>query len=67
MGKWRYSSTIFNLGTKWRWVFSFAHLLLYALGKSPLYALDKRLDGSQRRAECYGEKKHWLSLPGIES
>jgi hypothetical protein len=35
MGKWRYSSTILDLGTRWRWVFSFTPLPLYPWGKSP--------------------------------
>jgi hypothetical protein len=32
---WRYSSTILDLGTRWRWVVSFTPLLLYPLGKDP--------------------------------
>jgi hypothetical protein len=35
MGEWRYSSTILDLGIRWRLVVSFTPLLLYPRGKSP--------------------------------
>jgi hypothetical protein len=35
MGEWRYSSTIFNLSTGWRWVFSLMPLPLYPWEDSP--------------------------------
>jgi hypothetical protein len=34
-GEWRYSSTIFNVGTRWRWVVSFTSRPLYPWGKFP--------------------------------
>jgi hypothetical protein len=45
MGKWRYSSTILDLGTKYVWVVNFTHRPRYPRGKSPRYALDRRLGG----------------------
>jgi hypothetical protein len=41
--KWRYSSTILDLGTRWRWVVSFTSRSLYHRGNSPWYPLDRRL------------------------
>jgi hypothetical protein len=35
MRKWRYSSTIFDLGTRWRWVVSLTPQSLYPRGKIP--------------------------------
>jgi hypothetical protein len=57
IGEWRYSSTIFDLGTKWRWVVSFVLLLLYPSGSSPRYPLDRRLGGPQNRSERNQRKK----------
>jgi hypothetical protein len=42
MGEWRYSSTILELGTRWR---------------SPQYLLHRRLGGLQTRSERCGEDK----------
>jgi hypothetical protein len=38
-----------DLGTIWRWVVNFTPLPLYPRGKSPRYALDRRLGGPQSR------------------
>jgi hypothetical protein len=65
-GEWRYSSTIFNLDTRWRWVVSFTLLLLYRLGKSVRYPLYRRLDGIQSRSGRCEELKNLLPLPGTE-
>jgi hypothetical protein len=46
---------ILDLGTSWRWVVSFTHRPLYLRGKSPLYPLDRRLDGPQSRSGRRGE------------
>jgi hypothetical protein len=46
MGDWRCSSTILDLGTRWRWVVSFTPATL-PLGKEPPYPLDGRLGGPQ--------------------
>jgi hypothetical protein len=54
---WRYSSTILDLGTGWRWVVSFTTQPLYFQGKSPRYPLDRRL----------GEEKNLFPLPATES
>jgi hypothetical protein len=35
MGEWRYSSTILDLGTRWRWVASYMSRPLYYRGKNP--------------------------------
>jgi hypothetical protein len=39
VGKWRYSPTILNLGTGWRWVVRFTPRPLYPREKSPWYRL----------------------------
>jgi hypothetical protein len=64
-GEWGYSSTILDLGTRWRWLVSFTLLPLYPRGKSPRHPLDRRLGGRQSRCGCCGEEKN-LALPGIE-
>jgi hypothetical protein len=46
MGKWRYSSAILDLGTRWRWLVSFMLRPLYIRGNSPSYSLDRRLGGA---------------------
>jgi hypothetical protein len=61
MGEWRYTSTILDLGTTWRWVVSFTPLQLY-----PRYLLDRRLGGPQRRSGCCGGEKNLLPLLGIK-
>jgi hypothetical protein len=52
MGEWRYSSTIPDLSTKWRWVASFTSQPIYPWGKSPCYSLRP-----QSWSGCSGEKK----------
>jgi hypothetical protein len=56
-GEWRHSSTIPDLGTRWRWVVSFTPLSLYSRGKSPSYPLYRRLGGPQRRSGHCGVEK----------
>jgi hypothetical protein len=65
MGKWRYSSSFLDLGTRWRRVVSFTPLPLYPRKKSPRYPLDRRLGGLQSRSGRCGEEKN-LALQGIE-
>jgi hypothetical protein len=48
LGLWRYSSTHYDLGTRWRWVVSFTPRPLYHQGKSSWYPLDRRLGGPQK-------------------
>jgi hypothetical protein len=43
VGEWRYSTTILDLSTGWRWVFIFMPWLLYPWRKSPQYSFDRRL------------------------
>jgi hypothetical protein len=57
MGKWRCSSTILDLGTRWRWVVSFTLRPPYLWGKGPQYPLDRSLGGPQRRSGRNGEEK----------
>jgi hypothetical protein len=47
-GGWTYSSTQFDLGTRWRWLVNSTARPLYSQGKSLLYPLDRRLGGPQR-------------------
>jgi hypothetical protein len=47
MGKWRYSSTIFDLGTRRRWVVSFTPRPIYPRWNRPHHPLDRRLVRSQ--------------------
>jgi hypothetical protein len=49
MGEWRYSSTILDIGTRWRWVVSFTPLPLNPRGKTLRYPLDRRLDAVEER------------------
>jgi hypothetical protein len=44
--KWRYSSTILDLETRWRLVVRFTTLPLYPWGKRPQYPLVRELVGS---------------------
>jgi hypothetical protein len=34
--------------------------------KEPMYSLDRRLSGPQRRSGSFEEEIHFLPLPGIE-
>jgi hypothetical protein len=57
MGEWKYTSTILDLGIRWRWVVSSMPRLLYPQGNRPRYLFDRRLGGSQSRYGCFGEGK----------
>jgi hypothetical protein len=52
MGELRYSFTILDLGSRWRWVVSFTSRLLYTRG--PFH---RRLDGPQSRSGRRGVRK----------
>jgi hypothetical protein len=67
MGEWRYSSTILDLDTKWKWVVSFMLRPLYRRGKNPRYPLDRKLGVVQSRSGRCGVQKNLLPLPEIES
>jgi hypothetical protein len=49
---------ILDLGTRWKWVVSFAARPLYTRGKSPWYPLDRSLGGPQSRSGRGGEEKN---------
>jgi hypothetical protein len=63
MGTWRYSSTILELGTRWRWVVTFTPRPPYPRGKGPRCSLQRRLDGPENRSWCCLTEKS-LSLDG---
>jgi hypothetical protein len=48
MEEWRYSSTILDLGIRWRWVVSFMPQPFSPWGKSPQYPFKRRLGGLKR-------------------
>jgi hypothetical protein len=58
--------SIIDLGTRWRWVVSFTHRLLYPQGKSPWYSLDRTLGGPQSRSGRGDEEKNSQPLPWLE-
>jgi hypothetical protein len=60
-GSWRYSSTILDLGIRWRWVVNFTLRSLW-----PQYALDRRLGGPQSWSGRCGAEKSLLPLPEVE-
>jgi hypothetical protein len=64
LGEWRYSSTIHNLGTRWRWAV-FTPLPLYTRGRCPRYPLDTRPGKPQSWSGRCGEEET-VPLPGIE-
>jgi hypothetical protein len=65
MRELRYSSTILDLGRKWRWVVNFTLRSIYLRGNRPQYELYRRLGGSQSRSGRYGEKRN-VALPEFE-
>jgi hypothetical protein len=65
MGEWKYSATILDLSTGWRWVVSFTYRPLYPRGKNPRCPLDRRLGGPQSRSGLWGEEKNLLPLSEI--
>jgi hypothetical protein len=66
MGEWMYRPTCFDLCTCWRWVVRLTPRLLYPRGRSPRYALDRRLGGPQIRSRRHGEVKKIFPSPGLE-
>jgi hypothetical protein len=67
MEEWRYSWTILDLGTRWKWVVDFTPWSLYPQGKSPWYNSDRRLSGPQGRYGRSEIEKNPLPMPGIEN
>jgi hypothetical protein len=66
-GKWRYSPTILDFGTRLRRVVSFTTRPLYSQGKSTRCPLDRRQIGPQIRFGLYGEENNLLTRSGNES
>jgi hypothetical protein len=64
--EWRYSSTILDLCTRWRWVVGFSPRPLYPRGNGPRYPLDRRLGGPQSLSGPCGEEKN-LAPAGIQT
>jgi hypothetical protein len=57
MGEWRYSSTILDLGTRWRWVVR-SRPGRFTFRKEPRYPLDRSLGGSQSWfGRCWVQKR----------
>jgi hypothetical protein len=65
MGQWIYSSTILDLGTRWRWLVSFMPLPLWPRGKSPGTHW-KGGWGVPRGGLDAVKKRKFLILPGLE-
>jgi hypothetical protein len=53
-----YSSSFFELGTRWRWMVSFTPQPLYPQGNSPWYSFDRRQGGPHSHSGRDGEKKN---------
>jgi hypothetical protein len=58
VGKWRYSSIILDLDTRWRWVPSFTPRPLLPQGNRLWYQLDRRLGEPPSRPGSCGEEKN---------
>jgi hypothetical protein len=58
--EWRYSSTILDVGTRWRRTVSFTPLPLYLRGKSLRYLSDRRLGGPHSLSGHCGVEKTGL-------
>jgi hypothetical protein len=66
-GEWRYSSTILDLDTSWKWVISFKHRPLFAREERPRYQLEiKKKLGPKSRSERCRIDKNLLLLPGTK-
>jgi hypothetical protein len=63
--KWRHSSTILDLGTRWRWVVSFTLLPPYSRWMNRRYLLSRRLGGLESRSWSFGEEKN-LAPSGMQ-
>jgi hypothetical protein len=61
IGQWRYSSTILDLGTRWRWVVNFTPRPLYLRENRPRYSLDRRIGGPQSRSGQWESQSYLYS------
>jgi hypothetical protein len=66
MGEVRCIQIVLNPGTRWRWVPSFKRQLPHFLENSLLYALNRKLYGSQMRTISFRKDNRFLHLPGIK-
>jgi hypothetical protein len=57
MGDWRYSSTIRELGTRWRYLVNFTPRPRYPHRNHPQYQLYRRLGGPQSWSGCWSRQK----------
>jgi hypothetical protein len=67
MGECRYSSTILDIGTRWRWVVSLISGLFTPKKIAPRYPLDIFLGGPQSRSGRCGAEKNILLLTTVQS
>jgi hypothetical protein len=58
----RYSSTVFDIGTWWRWVVSFTSRRFTPSERAPL---DRKLARPQSRSGCCGEQTNLLPSPEL--
>jgi hypothetical protein len=58
LGNGSTATRILDLGTRWRWVVSFAPQPLYPQGQSPRYPLNRRLGRLPSRSGRGGEEKN---------
>jgi hypothetical protein len=62
-GEWRCSSTVLDLGTRWRWVVNFTPLPLNPRGKNPRCRLYRKLESLLiKRLKCF-DSASWRSKP----
>jgi hypothetical protein len=62
----RYSSTIRNLATRWKWVVSFMTRPLFPWGNSSQNPLYMKLSRPRTGVARYEGEKNFLPVPGIE-
>ena len=56
-GQWRYSSTILNLGTGYRWLISFTAWSFFFAEKESPHPLKREASGPHSRSRRFGEEK----------
>jgi hypothetical protein len=66
MGEWRCYSSVFDLGTRWRWVVSFTSRPLYSRGKSPEVPIGERVRWTQEPVWTLWSRENLWPLPGTE-
>jgi hypothetical protein len=66
MVEWRYRSTIFDLGTRWRWVINFTPLPLYPRRNSPYMPIVLEIGWVPEQAWTLWKRENLLLLSGIK-